>query len=66
VPGHGLVGMRERVRAFGGRLTAGPRSDGRFSVLAAIPAEGGSLMGQRTAPIILLIVLEIIATPPLG
>jgi signal transduction histidine kinase len=40
VPGHGLVGMRERVGAFGGRLTVGPRPGGGFSVLAAIPAEG--------------------------
>jgi signal transduction histidine kinase len=40
VPGHGLVGMRERVGAFGGRLAAGPLPTGGFSVLADIPTEG--------------------------
>jgi signal transduction histidine kinase len=34
--GHGLVGMRERVTALGGRFTAGPGSDG-FVVRAEIP-----------------------------
>jgi signal transduction histidine kinase len=37
-PGHGIVGMRERVAAFGGSLSAGP-CPGGFRVLAAIPAE---------------------------
>jgi signal transduction histidine kinase len=39
-PGHGIVGMRERVGAFGGRLVAGPRPDHGFRVLARIPLEG--------------------------
>jgi signal transduction histidine kinase len=39
VPGHGIAGMRERVAAFGGSLTARPRPDGGFRVLARIPAE---------------------------
>ncbi|WP_415950526.1 sensor histidine kinase [Streptomyces sp. KLOTTS4A1] len=35
--GHGLVGMRERVRLTGGSLDAGPRDDGGFRVSARIP-----------------------------
>jgi signal transduction histidine kinase len=36
-PGLGLVGMRERVSALGGRLHAGPRAGGGFRVRAEIP-----------------------------
>jgi len=35
--GHGLIGMRERVEAVRGRLTAGPGPDGYFTVSALIP-----------------------------
>jgi signal transduction histidine kinase len=35
--GRGLLGMRERVRLFGGELRAGPESDGGFTVTARIP-----------------------------
>ena len=35
--GYGLVGMRERVEALGGRFDAGPRPDGGWSVHARIP-----------------------------
>ena len=35
--GLGLTGMRERVRLLGGRLNAGPRSDGGFEVTAELP-----------------------------
>ena len=36
--GHGLVGMRERMAAWDGRLDAGTRLDGGFEVRASIPA----------------------------
>lgn len=39
VPGVGLLGMRERVTALGGRLTAAPRSEGGFTVHAELPTE---------------------------
>ncbi|WP_078869128.1 sensor histidine kinase [Streptomyces sp. NRRL B-1347] len=35
--GFGLVGLAERVRALGGRLTAGPRPDGGWEVRAVLP-----------------------------
>jgi signal transduction histidine kinase len=35
--GLGLLGMRERVRLLGGRLTARPRTDGGFEVTAELP-----------------------------
>jgi signal transduction histidine kinase len=35
--GHGLVGMRERVRIHGGRLHAGPAAGGGFEVAAELP-----------------------------
>jgi signal transduction histidine kinase len=37
VTGTGLIGMRERVRALGGRLTFGPGDDGGFAVRAVLP-----------------------------
>ena len=40
VPGHGIVGMRERIGAFGGSLTAGPCRGGGFRVLAEVPVKG--------------------------
>ena len=37
-PGHGLLGMRERVALFGGQLTTGPGPDGRgYQVDATLP-----------------------------
>ncbi|MFH8975471.1 sensor histidine kinase [Streptomyces sp. NPDC017890] len=35
--GHGLVGMRERVRIIGGSLDVGPLPDGGFRVAARLP-----------------------------
>jgi signal transduction histidine kinase len=37
--GHGIVGMRERIGAFGGWLVAEPLAGGGFHVLAEVPAE---------------------------
>ncbi|MEU7827735.1 histidine kinase [Nonomuraea sp. NPDC049129] len=40
--GHGLAGMRERVSALGGALTAGPIAGGGFAVRADIPVAGST------------------------
>ncbi|MEX0171505.1 sensor histidine kinase [Streptomyces sp. LMG1-1-1.1] len=39
MPGLGLLGMRERVTALGGRLCAAPRDGGGFAVRAELPVE---------------------------
>jgi signal transduction histidine kinase len=41
-PGHGLIGMRERVELFGGTLLAGTQPSGGFRVLARLPIPGGA------------------------
>ncbi|AEV82813.1 histidine kinase [Actinoplanes sp. SE50] len=38
-PGHGLIGMRERVALLGGELSAGPDGAGAYRVLARIPRQ---------------------------
>ena len=37
--GNGIRGMKERARALGGQLEAGPKPDGGFRVTASLPAE---------------------------
>jgi signal transduction histidine kinase len=39
--GHGLIGMRERAATIGGRLYAGPRPEGGFTVTAELPLRAG-------------------------
>ena len=39
-PGHGLIGMRERVSLYGGKLECGPRAGGGWRVWARLPVTG--------------------------
>ncbi|MEV6160390.1 histidine kinase [Streptomyces sp. NPDC052052] len=48
--GHGLLGMRERVTALGGSLTAGPRYGGGFRVHAILPVEPRTATSQEPGP----------------
>jgi signal transduction histidine kinase len=38
--GHGVIGMRERASMFGGTLSAAPRPDRGFEVIATLPYSG--------------------------
>ncbi|MEU6062238.1 sensor histidine kinase [Streptomyces sp. NPDC047097] len=42
--GHGLIGMRERAKLYGGTISTGPRSDGGWAVRLTLPTSA------RTAP----------------
>jgi signal transduction histidine kinase len=47
--GHGLVGMRERVRLHGGELHAGPCTGGGFEVAASLPLAVAAEPAEATA-----------------
>ena len=38
--GHGLVGVKERVKIYGGEMSAGPGQEGGFVLNARLPIEG--------------------------
>ena len=35
--GHGLIGMHERAKLYGGQIDIGPREQGGFAVRLALP-----------------------------
>jgi signal transduction histidine kinase len=43
---HGIVGMRERVAALGGRLSAGPGPGGGYRVFAELPLRAAGIEGS--------------------
>ncbi|MFG2041787.1 sensor histidine kinase [Dactylosporangium sp. NPDC048998] len=45
--GNGLIGMRERVAVHGGRMEAGPRLDGGWSVEVCLPLGGAAEQEAR-------------------
>ncbi|MFD0053528.1 sensor histidine kinase [Streptomyces sp. NPDC127168] len=40
--GHGLIGMRERAKLYGGTIVVGPRGEGGFGVLLTLPTPLGT------------------------
>ncbi|MGW4387693.1 sensor histidine kinase [Streptomyces sp. NPDC004685] len=47
--GHGLIGMRERAGSVGGRVQAGPRAEGGFTVTAELPLLSGTAEDPASA-----------------
>jgi signal transduction histidine kinase len=50
--GHGLIGVRERVHQYGGRLCAGPLPDGGFRLHATlpVPVQAADVLAAHSAP----------------
>jgi signal transduction histidine kinase len=48
--GNGLVGMAERAASVGGEVTAGPREDGGFEVIAHLPLNAGQPLPPDRPP----------------
>jgi signal transduction histidine kinase len=49
-PGHGLIGMRERARLYGGTVVTGPRTEGGFSVRLTLPVPAAPPSGPENRP----------------
>ncbi|MET8448088.1 sensor histidine kinase [Streptomyces sp. NPDC005209] len=49
--GHGLIGMRERAASVGGTLTAQPRPEGGFTVIAELPLRSAAAAGSAASPV---------------
>ncbi|MGW2815163.1 sensor histidine kinase [Streptomyces sp. NPDC001415] len=47
--GHGLIGMRERAKLYGGSISVGPRSEGGFAVTLTLPTSAGAVQGEEDA-----------------
>ena len=43
--GHGLIGMRERAKLYGGTIAVGPRSEGGYEVLLTLPTSAAERGG---------------------
>ncbi|MET9363333.1 sensor histidine kinase [Streptomyces sp. NPDC006632] len=47
--GHGLIGMRERAKLYGGSVSVGPRSGGGFAVTLTLPTSAAPAPGEEDA-----------------